>query len=85
MRTNQAVALLSQGFISWQDKVQSLLSWTVISFLVITVGGLAIPKLIPRWALLIPTFMGIWLLGHFERAFEFMRKPWVIGDYMYTN
>lgn len=85
MRANQAVALLSQGFSSWQDKFQSLLFWTVISFLVIAVGGLAIPKLIPRWALLIPTFMGIWLLGHFERAREFMRKPWVIGDYMYSN
>jgi mono/diheme cytochrome c family protein len=44
-----------------------------------------VPRLIPRWALLIPTFMGIWLLGHFERAREFMRKPWVISDYMYSN
>ena len=85
MRANQAVALLSQGFSNWQGKFHSLLSWTVAAFLLIAIGGLVIPRLIPRWALLIPTFMGIWLLGHFERAREFMRKPWVIGEYMYSN
>lgn len=85
MRANQAVALLSQGFSNWQGKFHSLLLWTVAAFLVIAIGGLAVPKLIPRWALLIPTFMGIWLLAHFERAREFMRKPWVIGEYMYSN
>lgn len=85
MRANQAVALLSQGFSNWQGKFHSLLIWTVVAFLVIAIGGLTVPKLIPRWALLIPTFMGIWLLGHFERAREFMRKPWVIGEYIYSN
>lgn len=85
MRANEAVALLSQDFMGWQNKFRSLLGWTVGAFLVIGIGGQMVPKLIPRWALLIPTFMGIWLLGHFERAREFMRKPWVISDYMYSN
>ena len=85
MRANQSVALLSMRFVQWQDKFAALLGWTLGAFLLIGIGGLLMPRLIPRWALLIPTFMGIWLLGHFERAREFMRKPWVIADYMYSN
>ncbi|RYD37545.1 MAG: cytochrome c [Verrucomicrobiaceae bacterium] len=85
MRANQAVALLSQSFSHWQDKFAALLGWTSLAFLVIAIGGMTVPHRIPRWALLVPTFMGIWLLGHFERAREFMRKPWVIADYLHSN
>jgi mono/diheme cytochrome c family protein len=85
MKANSAVALLSQQFSAWHDKFSTLLGWTVVSFLVIAVTGLSVDRWVPRWALLIPSFMGIWLLGHFERAREFMRKPWVIGEYMYSN
>jgi hypothetical protein len=85
MKANSSVALLTQEFMSWHGQFQSLLGWTVIAFLVVGLGGLGSSFMIPRWALLIPSFMGIWLLGHFERAREFMRKPWVIGEYMYSN
>lgn len=85
MKANGAVALLSQQFVGWHDKFTVLLGWTLVSFLVIAVTGISFPHWVPRWALLVPSFMGIWLLGHFERAREFMRKPWVIGDYMYSN
>ena len=85
MKANSSVALLTQEFMSWHGQFQSLLGWTILIFAVIGFGGLGSSFLIPRWALLIPSFMGIWLLGHFERAREFMRKPWVIGEYMYSN
>ncbi len=85
MKANSAVALLSQQFMGWHSQFASLLGWTLGAFLVIAIAGLSFSSLVPRWALLIPSFMGIWLLGHFERAREFMRKPWVIGDYLYSN
>lgn len=85
MRANSSVALLTQEFMSWHGQFQTLLGWTVLAFLLIGLGGLGSSFMVPRWALLIPTFLGIWLLGHFERAREFMRKPWVIGEYMYSN
>lgn len=85
MKANSSVALLTQEFMSWHGQFQTLLGWTIIAFLVVGLGGLGSSFMIPRWALLIPSFMGIWLLGHFERAREFMRKPWVIGEYMYSN
>ena len=85
MRANSSVALLSQQFMNWHGQFRSVLGWTIVAFLVIGFAGLSNTFTVPRWALLIPTVMGIWLLGHFERAREFMRKPWVIGEYMYSN
>lgn len=85
MKANNAVALLSQQFADWHEMFLSLLGWTIAAFFLIAFVGLGAPRLVPRYALLIPTFMGIWLLGHFERAREFMRKPWIIGDYLYSN
>lgn len=85
MKANESVALLSQEFASWHLKFHSLLGWTVLAFFLVSVTGFTAPRLIPRWALILPSFMGIWLLGHFERAREFMRKPWVIGNYLYAN
>ncbi len=85
MKANSSVALLSQQFMSWHNQFKVVLGWTLIAFLIIAAGGITSMYRVPRVALLIPTFMGIWLLGHFERAREFMRKPWVIGEYMYSN
>jgi mono/diheme cytochrome c family protein len=85
MKANSAVALMSQSFVQWHGKFLTLLSWTVGVFAVIAIGGMTMPEKIPRWGLLLPTFLGIWLLSHFERAREFMRKPWVIGNYLYSN
>ena len=85
MKANSSVALLTQEFMGWHDQFSTLLGWTLASFLLIAIAGLSFSFLVPRWALLIPSFMSIWLLGHFERAREFMRKPWVIGEYMYSN
>lgn len=85
MKANSSVALLTQQFMGWHEQFSALLGWTLISFLLIAVAGLSFSRLVPRWALLIPSFMGIWMLGHFERAREFMRKPWVIGEYLYSN
>lgn len=85
MKAHSAVALLSQSFSGWHEKFKTILAWTLVAFAIIGCGGIAFTRLIPRWALLIPTFMGIWLLGHFERTREFLRKPWVLADYMYSN
>lgn len=85
MKANSSVALLTQQFMNWHDQFKIVLGWTLFTFLLIAAGGITGMYRVPRLALLIPTFMGIWLLGHFERAREFMRKPWVIGEYMYSN
>lgn len=79
------LGMMTQKFITWQ---QALLwaSVGVISFIAIVAAtGLFKPKWVPRVALLVPFFLGIALLGHFERVREFIRKPYVIAGFMYSN
>ena len=85
MRANSAVALFSQQFSEWKGNFGLILNGAFGVFVIIAFFGMIAPRLVPRVALLLPTVMGIWLLGHFERAREFMRKPWVIGEYLYSN
>ena len=85
MQGNMDVAIATQ---QWAGKSQSLLwiTWVSAGVVVVTVtAGLLKPKLIPRVALLIPFILIIALLGQFERVREFIRKPYVIGNYMYAN
>ena len=39
----------------------------------------------PRVATVVPLVAILWLTGHFERVREFIRKPYIIGQYMYAN
>ncbi|MCC9607723.1 cytochrome c [Blastopirellula sp. JC732] len=79
------LGMMTQKFITWQDA----LLWAsvgVISFIgIVALTGLLKPRWVPRAALLIPFFLGIALLGHFERVREFIRKPYVIAGFMYSN
>jgi len=85
MKANGSVALYTQQFARLSSGFPALLLGTIGVFLFIAFFGMLLPHRVPRYALLIPTFMGIWLLSTFERSREFMRKPWVIGDYLYSN
>jgi len=55
-----------------------------VVFLVALFGAL-LPRRLPRVALLVPFAATIVLLGSFERVREFIRKPYIIGQYMYAN
>ncbi len=79
------VALLTQQYAQWSDELGYILAAAVIAILVTALFGLARPRWVPRVALLVPFILGIWMLGHFERTREFIRKPYVIADYMYAN
>ena len=57
----------------------------VVVVAVTAVAGTLLPRRVPRVALLVPFAMTLVLLGSFERVREFIRKPYVIGDYMYAN
>ena len=43
------------------------------------------PGSVPRWCYAVPIVGMLVLLMAFERTREFVRKPWVIGGYMYAN
>jgi mono/diheme cytochrome c family protein len=85
MKVNADVALLTQAFSKWHSTFLLIIALTVSLIAVYVLAGLFKPRLVPRFALLLPFFLAAWLLGHFERVREFIRKPYVIAGYMYSN
>ncbi|MFZ5979953.1 MAG: c-type cytochrome [Candidatus Zixiibacteriota bacterium] len=85
MLANINVALLTQRFMNWHETLAIIMTVAVAVIVLITTLGVFKPKLVHGVVLLIPFILGVWLLGHFERVREFIRKPYVIADYMYSN
>lgn len=82
---NLPVALGTQQFQTWYDSLLDVMLIVVgIGFVVSILGSIA-PKRLPKHLLFIPVVASILFLGTFERLREFIRKPYVIGDYMYAN
>lgn len=85
MQGNIDVAVATQ---QWANQSQNLLwiTWVCAIVVVLTVtAGLLKPRLIPRVVLVVPFLLIIAMLGQFERVREFIRKPYVIGNYMYAS
>ena len=85
MLDNLGVALLTQAYANWETTFLFVMLALIIATLVVTLIGLFRPTALPRVILLIPFLVGLGLLAHFERAREFVRKPHIIADYMYSN
>jgi hypothetical protein len=85
MMKNLDVALLTQAFQNWHETLAHIMVAALAAIIVTAVIGLTRPRLINGVLLLVPFLLGIWLLGHFERVREFVRKPYVVADYMYSN
>ncbi|MDR3608566.1 MAG: c-type cytochrome [Oligoflexia bacterium] len=85
MVANMSTALTTQAFTAWYDLVLFILLWS-IAFLVAFAGlGAWKPKWVWRPAMIIPFFVLAALLADFERAREFIRKPYAIANYLYAN
>lgn len=82
---NLPVALGTQQFQDWYNSLLTvLLVVTAIGFSIGILGTLA-PRRLPKHLLIIPVVASFVFLGTFERLREFIRKPYVIGEYMYAN
>jgi len=85
MSANIAVGLTTLRFVQWHNTLALIMGVTIGVLVLFALIGAIRPRLLPGIALIIPFILGIWLLGHFERVREFIRKPYVIADYMYSN
>ncbi|MCP4661626.1 MAG: cytochrome c [bacterium] len=76
------------GTMQFQNLYSTILWLTGLAFSAIVLvalwGGLR-PTSLPRWAWALPMVMVIALTAQFERAREFIRKPYVLGGYIYAN
>ncbi len=85
MKDNLAVSLATLQFAEWQDRFLTIAIITVVAILLVVQVAIMRPQLLPKWALVFPLLAILWMTGHFERVREFIRKPYVIGQYMYAN
>jgi len=85
MLANINVALLTQKFMTWHEDLAIIMAAAITAIILVALVGAIRPRIVPGIVLLIPFVLGLWLLGHFERVREFIRKPYVIADYMYSN
>ncbi|WP_139812091.1 c-type cytochrome [Ensifer aridi] len=85
MTGNLGVSLATLEFSEWQDKFLQIAVITVVTILLVVQFAISRPSLLPKVALVVPFVSILWMTGHFERVREFIRKPYVIGEYMYAN
>jgi mono/diheme cytochrome c family protein len=85
MIDNVPVALMTQAYANWYDALLTTLLVAGGIIVAVSLWGLVAPTRLPRVALVVPLVAAFLLLGSFERVREFIRKPFVIEDYMYAN
>ena len=85
MTGNLAVALTTLEFSNWYGSVLKGLGAAVIIIFLCCLWAIAIPRKFPAGLALLPFLITLGLLGTFERIREFIRKPYVIPQYMYAN
>ena len=82
---NLQVAITTQQFQQWYDSVLVVLIVVVSIGFAVSILGAVAPRRLPKHLLIIPVLASFLFLGVFERVREFIRKPYVIGEYMYAN
>lgn len=85
MLGNIPTALTTQSFADWHTTLLYVGMAAVVFILMVSIWGVFEPSIIPRATYLVPFVLAVAMLGYFERVREFIRKPYVIGDYMYAN
>ncbi|WP_151720164.1 cytochrome c [Gemmobacter serpentinus] len=85
MVQNLAVSMLTLEFVDWHQTLIWGMAGVTLMIALVAQLGVWKPAWVPRPVLLLTLLGIIWITGHFERVREFVRKPYVIGEYMYAN
>lgn len=85
MKGNVPVALLTQALEGWAGTAMGVLAATGMALALVMAWGALRPASVRRWALVVPAVLTVLLMGTFERVREFVRKPYAIAGYLYSN
>lgn len=85
MTANMSTAVGTIDFAQYYDLLKYFVAGGVGFTLIIGIIGVYKTKLLKPYMVIIPVLTAIAYLGFFERVREFIRKPYVIGQYMYSN
>jgi len=82
---NLPTAVATMAFSQWYDSLLLVICGAILMAMLIAGWGFLKPARLPAWLLIFPLLASFVFTGMFERAREFIRKPYVIGNYMYAN
>ena len=85
MQANVNVGMMTQRFAQWYGSFAQIIGVAAGVIVLIALIGLIRPRMVPRVLLLVPFVLALVMIGEFERVREFIRKPHVVADYMYSN
>ena len=85
MTSNMSTAVGTIDFAQYYDLLKYFIIGGVSLSVVMAVVGIIKAKVIRPYMLVAPVLFVFAFLGFFERVREFVRKPYVIGQYMYSN
>ncbi|MBK7885240.1 MAG: hypothetical protein IPJ81_16765 [Chitinophagaceae bacterium] len=85
MTENMSTAVGTLQFAQYYNLLKYIIIGAISTVLIIAVIGLWKPKKVRFAMVIIPCIMAFGFLGIFERVREFIRKPYVISGYMYSN
>ncbi|NBO39322.1 cytochrome c [bacterium] len=82
---NMQVAITTQAFADWYQQLLIISGIVCVSIILIALACIFIPKRVGAVALVAPAVGVAAMLGLFERVREFIRKPYAIQGYLYSN
>lgn len=85
MKENMSTAVGTLEFSEYYNLLKWIIAGAISTVLVIAIVGIWKPGKVRFAMVLIPCVMAFGFLGIFERVREFIRKPYVIDGYMYSN
>ncbi len=85
MLANLPTALTTLTFTDFLEPLRLAILASVVAVIVVCAWGVAAPRRLPAVVLVVPFLLAVWQLSYFERVREFIRKPDVVAEYMYSN
>jgi mono/diheme cytochrome c family protein len=85
MQQNLAVGLLTQALAQWLSVARWVLAAACGGIMLVAAYASLRPARVPALVAVLPAVLAVGLMGSFERVREFIRKPYAIADYLYSN
>lgn len=85
MKALLPVALLTQSLAGWVRSAELSLWAACAAIAALALWAALAPHRMRRWAVALPLVLSFALLATFERVREFVRKPYAIAGYLYSN
>ncbi len=85
MLDNIPVAMATQAYQNWYDSIFYFLVALIVVSMTVTIWTSLKPKYSSKYLMLATFIVTMLTMGSFERVREFIRKPFVLEEYMYSN